>query len=448
MTKPGTRSSKRFEAGPGAAGEFELLIGLILALLVGLMLIGMPIAFAMGTATVVYLLVADISLSILPQRMMNAVNSFLILAIPLFYLAGELMNACRLTERIVALAKSLVGHFHGGLAQVTVVSGMIFAGISGSATAETAALGSVLIPAMKKEGYDAAFAAAVTVCAAMIGPIIPPSIALVIYGAIANVSIGKLLLGGIVPGVLIGITEMVFVYFLARRRGYPRFPRARLIEVARATWHGLAAVLFPVMIAGGILSGIFTPTEAAAASVLYALGLGFLVYRNLSLGEAWQTFQRVSFASGRVLIIIAVAAAFSWVVGREQVPQAIVAAIIGLTDSADIVLSIIIVLLLIIGLFMIESAALIVLTPILVPVVVQFGIDPVHFGVLMVFVLIVGGGTPPVGVLLFVAQDIAGISFLALCRAIAPFYIPLGVAILLIAFVPQFTLFVPNLIFK
>ena len=425
-----------------------MLISIVLVLLVSLMLIGMPIVFAMGTATVAYLWIADISLSILPQRMTNAVNSFLILAIPLFYLAGELMNACRLTDRIVALAKALVGHFHGGLAQVTIVSGMIFAGISGSATAETAALGSVLIPAMKKEGYDPAFAAAVTVCAAMIGPIIPPSIALVIYGAIANVSIGKLLLGGIVPGIVIGLTEMVFVYVVARRHGYPRFKRAGVSEIALATWRGMAAVLFPVIIAGGILSGVFTPTEAAGVSVLYALGLGFFIYRSLSIGEAWRTFQRVSFAAGRVLIIIAVAAAFSWVVGREQVPQSIVTYMVGFTDSAPVVLAIIIVLLLIVGLFMIESAALIVLTPILVPVVVQFGIDPVHFGVLMVFVLIIGGGTPPVGVLLFVAQDIAKISFARLIRAIFPFYIPLIAATLLIAYIPWLTLYVPNLIFK
>ena len=425
-----------------------MLISLVLALMVGLMLIGMPIAIAMGIATIAYLGIADISLSILPQRMTNAVNSFLILAIPLFYLAGELMNACRLTERIVALSKALVGHFRGGLAQVSIVSGMIFAGISGSATAETAALGSVLIPAMKKEGYDPAFAAAVIVCAAMIGPIIPPSIALVIYGAIANVSIGKLLLGGIVPGIVIGLTEMVFVYFIARRRNLPRFPRASIREVATATWRGMAAVLFPIIIAGGILSGVFTPTEAAATAVLYAIALGVFVYRNMTLRESWQVFQRVSFSAGRILIIIAVAAAFSWVVGREQVPQAVVAFMLGLTDNAYVVLAIIIVLLLIVGLFMIESAALIVLTPILVPVVVSFGIDPVQFGVLMVFVLIIGGGTPPVGVLLFVAQDIAKVSFAELVRAILPFYLPLVGATLLIAYIPGLTLYVPSLVFK
>ena len=425
-----------------------MLISLVLALMVGLMLLGMPIAIAMGIATIAYLGIAGISLSILPQRMTNAVNSFLILAIPLFYLAGELMNACRLTERIVALSKALVGHFRGGLAQVIIVSGMIFAGISGSATAETAALGSVLIPAMKKEGYDPAFAAAVIVCAAMIGPIIPPSIALVIYGAIANVSIGKLLLGGIVPGIVIGLTEMVFVYFIARRRNLPRFPRASIRDVATATWRGMAAVLFPIIIAGGILSGVFTPTEAAATAVLYAIALGVFVYRNMTLRESWQVFQRVSFSAGRILIIIAVAAAFSWVVGREQVPQAVVAFMLGLTDNAYVVLAIIIVLLLIVGLFMIESAALIVLTPILVPVVVSFGIDPVQFGVLMVFVLIIGGGTPPVGVLLFVAQDIAKVSFAELVRAILPFYVPLIVATLLIAYIPWLTLYVPSLVFK
>jgi tripartite ATP-independent transporter DctM subunit len=424
-----------------------VLVVAILVLLVALLLLGMPLVFAMGSTAVIYLYIADIHFSMLAQRMTSAVDSFLILAIPFFYLAGELMNACKLTDRIVAMAKALVGHIHGGLAQVNIVASMIFAGMSGSATADTAALGSVLIPAMKKEGYPADFSAAVTVASAMIGPIIPPSVAMVIFGAVADVSIGRLLLAGILPGVLIGITQMIFTYVLAKRRGYPRYPRATLKEAAHATYKGGAAVIFPVIIVGGIVSGVFTPTEAAAAAVLYGVILGLVVYRNVSLGELWATLLKVTSGSVRILLIIAVASAFSWILVREQVPQLIAEFLATFTDEGLTVLAIMIVFLFLVGLFMIASSAEIVLAPILVPVVVEFGIDPVHFGVLMVFTLIIGGGTPPVGVLLYVAQDIAGIPFSKMVRAMLPFYVPLFTAVVLIALFPQLSLWIPNMVF-
>lgn len=419
----------------------------IVILLVVLLLLGMPLVFAMGMASVCYLFFADINFAILAQRMTTAVDSFLILAIPFFYLAGELMNACKLTDRIVAMAKALVGHIHGGLAQVNILASMIFAGMSGSATADTAALGSVLIPSMKKEGYPADFSAAVTVASAMIGPIIPPSVAMVIYGAVADVSIGRLLLAGIVPGIVIGMTQMIFTYFLARKCGYPRYPRAGFKEVARATYRGSPAILMPVIIVMGILSGVFTPTEAAAVAVMYGLFLGTIVYRNVGPGELWHTLLKVTWGSVRVLIIISVASAFSWIMVREQVPQTISEVLFRFTDNPKMVLLIMIVFLLFVGLLMIASSAEIVLAPILVPVVTSFGIDPVHFGVLMVFVLIVGGGTPPVGVLLYIAQDIAEISFSQMVRAMVPFYIPLAIAIIIIAMFPQVSIFIPNLVF-
>jgi len=419
----------------------------MLILLVLLLLLGLPLVFAMGMASVAYLYFADITFSMLTQRMTTAVDSFLILAIPFFYLAGELMNACKLTDRIVTMSKALVGHIHGGLAQVNIFASIIFAGMSGSATADTAALGSVLIPAMKKEGYPADFSAAVTVASAMIGPIIPPSVAMVIYGALADVSIGRLLLAGILPGMVIGITQMIFTYYLAKKKGYPRYPRATFKEAVRATYKGSAAIFMPIIIVVGILSGVFTPTEAAAVAVLYGLILGVFVYRNVGPGKLWDTLLKVTWGSVRVLIIISVASAFSWIMVREQVPQAIAAFIFKFTDNPRIVLLLMTALLLIVGLLMIASSAEIVLTPILVPVVVSFGIDPIHFGVLMVFVLIIGGGTPPVGVLLYVAQDIAEISFSQMVRAMLPFYIPLGVAAIIIAMFPQVSTWLPNLVF-
>jgi tripartite ATP-independent transporter DctM subunit len=383
----------------------------------------------------------------LTQRMTARLDSFLILAIPFFYLAGELMNACKLTERSVALARACVGHIHGGLAQVNIFASMIFAGMSGSATADTAALGSVLIPAMKKEGYPADFSAAVTVASAMVGPIIPPSIAMVIYGALANVSVGRMLLAGLVPGIVIILVQLVFTWFLARRRGYPRYPRATMGEVATATSRGAAAIVFPFIIVGGILSGVFTPTEAAAAAVLYGLLLSVLVYRTVRAGELWSALLKVAWGSTRVLNIVAAASVFSWIMVREEVPQAIAGFLGSVTDSPLVILAIMTVFLLLVGLFMVASSAEIVLTPILVPVVMSFGIDPVHFGVLMVFVLIIGGGTPPVGVLLFIAQDIAGVSFGQMVRAMLPYYVPLFIAVAIIALVPEISLWLPNLAF-
>ena len=419
----------------------------ILILLIVFLLLGMPIVFAMGMASTVYLYIAEIDLSMMTQRMTTAVDSFLILAIPFFYLAGELMNACKLTDRIVAMSKALVGHIHGGLAQVNIMASMIFAGMSGSATADTAALGSVMIPSMKKEGYPADFSAAVTVASAMVGPIIPPSVAMVIYGALADVSIGRLLLAGILPGITIGATQMAFTYYLARKRGYPRYPRATLAETARATSRGWAAVLFPVIIVGGIVSGVFTPTEAAAAAVLYGLFLGLVIYRNVGAADLWRTLLSVTWGSVRILVIIAVASAFSWILVREQVPQLITDFLFSITDQPLVVLAIMVVFLLLVGLFMVASSAEIVLAPILVPVIVQFGIDPVHFGVLMVFSLIIGGGTPPVGVLLYIAQDIAKIPFAAMVRAMLPYYVPLFSAIIIIALFPQLSLWIPDLVF-
>ena len=424
-----------------------MLVASVLVLLVILLIAGLPLFFAMGAASAIYMFMSDIPIALLTQRMTTAVNGFLILAIPFFYLAGELMNLCRLTDKIIAMSRALVGHIHGGLAQVNIFASMIFAGMSGSATADTAALGSVLIPGMKKEGYPAEFAAAVTVASAMVGPIIPPSIGMIIYGALADVSIGRLLLAGIFPGVTIIIVEMIFTYFLAKKRGYPRYQRATVRQAAKATWEGLPAVLFPVIIVSGIMSGVFTPTEAASVAVLYGLLLGVLVYRNVSRGELWDTVLRVAWGSTRVLIIVAAASAFSWIMIRENVPTTIASALATVSTEPVIILAVMVVFLLLVGLFMVASSAEVVLAPILVPVVTSFGIDPVHFGVLMVFSLIIGGGTPPVGVLLFIAQDIAGVPFSKMVRAMLPYYVPLFAAIVIIALFPGLSLWIPNMVF-
>ncbi len=422
-------------------------VALMLGLMVLLLLAGMPVAFAMGAVSTLYLFVADIDIGMLTQRSTASVNAFLILAIPFFYLAGELMNACKLTDRIIAMTRAFVGHLPGGLAQINVASSVIFAGMSGSATADVAATGSILIPAMKREGYPAGFAAACTVASAIVGPIIPPSTAMVIYAALADVSAGRMLLAGILPGFVIIAVQMVFCHVIAKRRNYPRYPRATLPEMVRATGRGTPALLLPVIIVGGMLTGAFTPTEAAAVAVAYGLVLGLVVYRNVTAREAWSLCISVGLSSARILLIVALASAFSWIMLREQVPQVIAAGLSGISEDPAVIMAIMIVFLLLVGLFMVASSAEIVLAPILAPVMASFGIDPVHFGVLMVFVLIVGGGTPPVGVLMFIAQDIAGIGFAEMVRAMAPWYIPLGVAIVLIAYVPSLSLWIPNMVF-
>ncbi len=418
----------------------------IIGLLLVLLFLGLPLFFAIGTASMVYYYVADINLALMTQRMTASINSFLILAIPFFFLAGELMNACKLTDRIIAMAKALVGHIHGGLAQVNIFASLIFSGMSGSPTADTTALGSVLIPAMKKEGYPAPFSAAVTVASSMVGPMIPPSVALVIYGTLANVSIGRLLLAGILPGFVIIATQMAFTYFYARAKGFPRYERATLPEVATAIKGGGPAILFPVIIVAGILFGVFSPTEAAAVAVLYGLLLT-LVYRNVRPVEIWYAFRNTALGTARILSIIAVASAFSWIMVREQVPLTIANAIATVSEDPVIALFVIVGMLLVVGLLMVASSAEIVLTPILVPVVLQFGIDPVHFGVLMVFSLIIGGATPPVGVLMFIAQDIAKISHGQMVKAMLPFYVPLFLALTLLVLFPGISLLLPNLVF-
>ena len=415
-------------------------------LLLVLIASGLPLFFAIGISSAAYFWMASIDVALMTQRMSAAIDSFLILAIPFFFLAGELMNACKLTDRIIRLSRALVGHIDGDLAQVNIFASLIFSGLSGSPTADTTALGSVLIPAMKREGYPAPFSAAVTVASSMVGPMVPPSVALVIYGTLADVSIGRLLLAGILPGGVIIFTQMAFTYAYARCRKFPKYQRATMGETCRAVKEGAAALLFPLIIIGGILGGVFSPTEAAAVAVLYALCLGFL-YKTVKVRDIADAIVKTGLGSARILSIIAAASTFSWIMVRERVPQAIAEAISTVSDDPTIVFFLIVAMLLGVGLLMVASSAEIVLTPILAPVIAHFGIDPVHFGVVMVFTLIVGGATPPVGVLMFIAQDIAEISHGQMVRAMLPYYVPIALAIILLILFPQVSLFLPNLVF-
>lgn len=421
------------------------IIALFFVVLLVLMLSGMPIAYSLGIASAGYMLMSGTSLAMMAQRMVNGANSFTMLAIPFFFMAGELMNISGVTDKIINMAKALVGHFKGGLAQVNIVASVFFAGVSGSATADTAALGSTLIPKMVEEGYDLDFSAAITVASSCVGPIIPPSITLVLYGILAGEDVGKLLIAGIVPGVIVALFQMVYTHFYAVKMDYPSYPKATPREMGKAMTSGFSALMMPIIIIGGTLSGVFTPTESAAVAVLYGIIIGFFIYRNLKVPQFYESLKRVGVQSMNNMFILAAAACFSWVLTITKAADVLVNLMLGISTNKYVVMLMILALLMFIGFFMQASQALVVLTPMLLPVIKAVGIDPIHFGIVMVVALTFGGCTPPVGSMLFVVNSITKMGFARLTKAMVPLYIPLLGALLVIAFVPQFSLFLPGL---
>lgn len=421
------------------------IIALFFVVLLVLMLSGMPIAYSLGIASAGYMLMSGTSLAMMAQRMVNGANSFTMLAIPFFFMAGELMNISGVTDKIINMAKALVGHFKGGLAQVNIVASVFFAGVSGSATADTAALGSTLIPKMVEEGYDLDFSAAITVASSCVGPIIPPSITLVLYGILAGEDVGKLLIAGIVPGIIIALFQMVYTHFYAVKMDYPSYPKATPREMGKAVTSGFSALMMPIIIIGGTLSGVFTPTESAAVAVLYGIIIGFFIYRNLKVPQFYESLKRVGVQSMNNMFILAAAACFSWVLTITKAADVLVNLMLGISTNKYVVMLMILALLMFIGFFMQASQALVVLTPMLLPVIKAVGIDPIHFGIVMVVALTFGGCTPPVGSMLFVVNSITKMGFARLTKAMVPLYIPLLGALLVIAFVPQLGMFLPGL---
>lgn len=422
-----------------------VMIGIFFLVLLLLMLSGMPIAYSLGISSALYMIHMKTSLAMVAQRMVNGANSFTMLAIPFFFMAGDLMNISGVTDKIVDMARALVGHLKGGLAQVNIVASVFFAGVSGSATADTAALGSTLIPKMVDEGYDLDFAAAITVASSCVGPIIPPSITLVLYGILSGTDVGRLLIAGIVPGLVIAGFQMVYTHFYAVKMDYPSYPKATPKEMMHAVRGGISALMMPIIIIGGTLSGVFTPTESAAIAVIYGIIIGFFVYRNMTLKMFWESLKRVGVQSMNNMLILASAACFSWVLTMSKAADVLVDLMLSVSTNKYVVLLMILALLIFIGFFMQASQALVVLTPILMPVIKAIGVNPIHFGLIMVVTLTFGGCTPPVGSMLFVVNSITKMGFARLSKAMIPLYIPLIGAILLITFVPQLSLFLPGL---
>lgn len=420
----------------------------IFGVLVLLMVLGLPIAVSMGlTAVLSFLALGGPSLlTMLPQRMYSGTTSFTLLAIPFFILAGNLMNTGGITHRLVRFAQCLIGHIRGGLGHVTVVTNMIMAGMSGAAVADAVGTGTVLIPAMEKAGYPRVFSAALVGAASTIGPVIPPSIPFVIFGSITGTSVGRLFLGGFLPGVLMGIFFMITVAIIAKRRGYPREQRATLRELLVATLQAAPAWGTPFIIIGGILGGIFTPTEAAAAASVYALALGMLVYREITVADLprilWDTIRNTV----QVMFIISAASVFGWLLIQQRIPTTIVEGLMALTSTRWVVLLIVNVILLILGCFM-EGIAIMLLTiPVFMPLVARVGVDPVHFGVVMTLNLMVGLLTPPVGMCLYAVSSISKVPLWQLARELWPYILALAACLALITYVPGLVLWVPNLI--
>lgn len=420
-----------------------IMLIVMLAFLAG----GIPIVFAIGLASLTGMLVvgAGAPLIMIPNSMFNGMDSFPLMAVPFFVLAGEIMNRGGITVRLVRFANALVGRFTGGLAHANIVASMLFAGITGSALADTAAIGSTMIPAMRKAGYDADYSAAVTASSSLIGPIIPPSITMVIFGVTASVSIGGLFLSGIVPGILIGLGLMVMASIIAKRRGYQMAGEAiSPRKFVALTGNALLALMMPVIILGGIFGGIMTPTEAAAVAVAYSLLVGMLVFRELHLKDLPILFLRAGRVTAMIMIIVGVARIFADVLSSEQVPQQLSAAIMSLTDNKWLILLLMNLFLLLVGCVMDTTAAIIILTPVLLPVATSIGLDPLTFGIIMCINLIIGLATPPLGICLFVAADIANISFEKLVMAIWPFLLVEVAVLLLITYVPEVAMIVPR----
>jgi tripartite ATP-independent transporter DctM subunit len=410
------------------------------------LLVGIPIAICLGLSSFVAVVLSDLPIRMIPERMFNSVNSFPLMAIPLFMIAGELMNVSGILVRLIAFAQALVGHIRGGLAQIATLSGMILAGVSGTAVGDASALAATLIPSMKKE-YGTDFSAAVVASAANIGPIIPPSAAMIVYAFMTGgaVSVAGLFLAGMIPGILIGVGMMVLSYAIARKRGYPIAHRLSFKEIINRTREAFLILTMPVIVVGGIVGGVFTATEAGGIAVAYSILLGFFVTRELTLQRAFRAFVNGTITSSIVILLISLASSVTFLLTVQRLPIILTDFITSVTKDPFVFICLVMILLIFVGMVLESNAAYIMLVPILSPVAISYGIDPLRFGFLFVLNLVIGHLTPPVGVVLFVTGGVAGLSFERMARSILPFLsLQYGVLIVCILF-PDLYMFIPRL---
>lgn len=408
-----------------------------------LLSLGIPISFVLILSTVAYIIAmqGDISWLLVPQRVIRGMDSFLLMCLPFFVLAGNIMNNGGITTRLIRLAQTMVGHIKGGLAMVDVLVCAFFGAVSGSAVAATSAIGSIMIPSLKKEGYPADFSAGLTAVASTMAPVIPPSLAFVIYGAVSRVSIGDLFVAGILPGIIMALFLMLLVYVYAKRDHYPQLPKATWREKLEAVKHAGLCLVLPVFVLGGIVSGYFTPTEASAMAVLYAFILTVFVYKTIKLSQFPKILLDSAIDSGSVMLLVGTCYAFGWVLSNERVALNVTEFLLGMNVAVWVKLLLINAGLLIVGMFMDSAPAILLVGPILAPALLKMGIDPVHAGVIVCLNLTIGLATPPVGVCLFSAVSIGKVSFEKVSKSAIPFLAVMVFVLMLITYVPPISLF-------
>lgn len=410
------------------------------------LLIGIPVAITLGVSSAAYLLYQGIPIVVMPQKMFAGIDSFVLLCIPGFILAGNLMNSGGITERIIRFANAGVGWMRGGLGLTNVAGSMLFGGISGTAVADAASLGGVLIPGMKKAGYPADFSAAVTAASSTVGPIIPPSVPMIIVGALSGISVGKMFLAGAIPGILMGLAMMVTTYIISVRRNFPRQPWRGFGELFRSFLGAFWAIFMTLLIVGGLMSGMATPTETAIVACLYALVVGKLVYRELPLRQVPKLIIDSAIASAAILALVGFANVFGWILVSEHIPQTIASAVLGVTDNKYLVILLVNILLLIVGMFMETIAALIILFVPLLTLAQSVGIDPLHFATFAVLNLMIGLTTPPVGVCLFICANIARLPLSPIVRAIIPYILTNIIVLLAVSYFPPLATWLPSVL--
>ncbi len=412
-----------------------------------LLVLGFPIAFSLGISAFIYILFSDLPLMVIPQKMYAGIDVFVLLSIPGFILAGNLMNASGITNRIIKFCNALLGHIRGGLGLANVGASLLFGGISGTAIADTASIGSVMIPAMKKEGYDMAFSCAVTASSSTIGPIIPPSLPMIIAATLTGLSVGKLFMAGIVPGILLCVGFMLVTYIISVKRQYPKSKRASLRQIGKSFFQAFWAIMMTLLILFGIIGGVFTPTEASIVAVVYAMGIGLWVYRELSFKAIPAIILMSAKTTASLMVLVGFANLFAWIMTVEELPQLIADSLLNLTENKILILLLINLLLLFVGAFMETIAALLILFPVLLGVAVHVGVDPIQFAIIMVFNLVIGLTTPPVGVCLFVASSIGNISLEKIAKAGLPFLLVSLFILILVTYIPGISLWLPGLFY-
>ena len=419
---------------------------LVILAFLGLFILGFPVVLAIAIPCIIYMVGNGLPLDLVAQRTLYALDSFPLVAVPVFLFVGSLMNSAGISKYIYQFADTAVGRLPGGLAQVNIFGSLVFAGMSGSALADIGGIGRIEIDAMKDKGYNAAFAAAVTSSSAIVGPIFPPSIPLIIYGTVTGVSVIQLLLGGILPGLLCVGALMLMTAWLAKRRNYPRAARwPSWAELWRDARPALPAMAAPFILIAGMLAGYFTPTEIAAVTVVYTLAISLFFYRDLTWKGLYAAAIETILASSAILLIVAVAALFGWILSVEMVPQTLTMWMLSISKNPYVLLLLVNILLLIAGMFLDSTTAILVIAPIIAKPLVAAGVDPVHLGMVVVFNLMIGLLTPPMGLALFLVSDIAKVRMKEVLREMMPFYIPLGITLLLITYVPWITTFIPRL---